>query len=133
MPFGPGSINPTVVATRKGLAPMKSLLRQWLILPILAVLGWLGQGPTRAEAQYFGLSYNSPGLSIGINQPAYGGYYPVAPVVVPRPVVVAPPVVYGPRPYYPAPYGYRGGYGGYYGGHHGGYPGPYGPPRRPYY
>lgn len=105
---------------------MKMIAWKWLSLAIVLVGGLSGLGTSRAEAQFFGFSYNSPGLSIGVNQPAYyGGYYPVAPVVVPRPVVVAPPVVYGPRPYYGA-YGYR---GGYYGPHHGGYPGGYGPRR----
>ena len=97
---------------------MKTLALRW-IGPLVVLFGSLGGfGSKSAQAQFFGFSYNSPGLSIGVNQPAYGGYYPVAPVVVPRPIVVAPPVVYGPRPFYPVGgYGYRGGY----------YPGPHGP------
>ncbi len=112
---------------------MKTFASRWLGLGIVLLSGALGFGASRAEAQFFGLSYNSPGLSIGVNQPAYygGGYYPgVAPVVVPRPIIVPPPVVYGPRPYYGGAYGYRGGYGhpgGYYGGPRGGYG--YGPRR----
>ena len=85
----------------------------------------------KAEAQGFGFSYNSPGLSIGVNQPAYyGGYYP-APVIVPRPVVIPQPLIIPGRPYYGGAYGYRGGYGG----PHGGYYGPrggYGYGHRPY-
>ena len=109
---------------------MKISWRRWLGLAIVLVGGLTGLGGSRAEAQFFGFSYNSPGLAIGVNQPAYyGGVYPVAPVVVPRPVVVAPgPGYYGPRGYYGGyGYGYRGGYG-YPGPHHpGGYYG-----RRPY-
>ena len=125
---------------------MKINARKWFGLAVLVGFG-LGASGSRAEAQFFGFSYNSPGLSIGVNQPAYygGGYYP-------PPVVVAPPVIVAPQPYYPGTYGPRGGYyggyrGGSYGGHHGGYPGGhhgypgghhgysgggYGP-RRPYY
>ena len=118
---------------------MRISTRKWLGLAFVVAAGLVGVGTSPAEAQFFGFSYNSPGLSIGVNQPAYyGGYYPVAPVapvIVPRPVVVAPPAYYGPRPYYGG-YGYR---GGYYGGHHGGYYGGHGPggpggygPHRPY-
>ena len=109
---------------------MKLFAPKRLGLAVLLIVGCAGLGTSNAEAQGFGLSYNSPGLSIGINQPAYygggfaGGYYPAAPVIVPRPVVVAPPVVYGPRPFYAGGYyGPRGPYphpGGYYGGPHGG-------------
>ncbi len=107
---------------RKGVATMKTFAFRWIGLMVV-LAGSLVGGASAAQAQGFGLSYNSPGFSLGINQPAYyGGYYPVAPVVVPRPVVVA-PGYYGPRPFYPGyGYGYRGPYhGGYgYGGH--GYP-----------
>lgn len=116
---------------------MKTRMFSWFG-PAAVLLAGLGAPAPEAAAQGFGFSYNSPGLSIGVNQPAYyGGYYP-APVVVPRPVVVAPPpvvvapppVVVAPRPYYGG-YGYRGPYGhgpyGYYGG-----PRPYGYPHRPY-
>ena len=90
---------------------------KWLGLAIL-VAGFSSLPASRAEAQ-FGFAVNTPGLSVGVGQGFYGGYYP-APVVVPRPVVMAPPVVYGPRPYYGG-YGYYGRPGGYYGGPRGPY------------
>jgi hypothetical protein len=88
-------------------------------LTLLAgVLGVAGAvvGSTPARAQGFAFGFSTPGLSVGVGSPVYGGYYgalPVAPypyvvpapVVVPRPVVVAPPI-YGPRPYYRYGYGY---------------------------
>ena len=113
-----------MVSDRKGVATMKTLALRW-IGPAVVLFGSLsGLGGSKAQAQFFGFSYNSPGLSIGVNQPYYGGYYR-PPVVLPPPVVVAPPVVYGARPFYPGAYGYR---GGYYGGPRG----PYGYGRRPY-
>lgn len=111
---------------------MKTFAFTW-IAPAVVLCGVLaGPATPTAQAQFFGFSYNRPGLSIGVNQPAYvGGYYP-APVVVPQPVVVAPAPVYvapRPYPYYGGgPYGYRGPYGhrgGYYGGYRGGYGRPY--------
>lgn len=114
--------------TEKGRSTMRSMTRKWLALTFVLVGGLSGLGTSSAEAQFFGFSYNSPGLSIGVNQPAYyGGVYPVAPVVVPRPVVVAPPLIYGGRPYYGGAYGYRGGYYGPRGPYRGGYG-----PHRPY-
>jgi len=117
---------------------MKTFASQWLGLAVVLAAGLSGWETSRADAQSFGFSYNSPGLSLGINQapPYYGGYYPVAPVYVPRPVYVAPPV-YAPRPYYyqggygyPGAYGPRGGYGypgvsGYRGEYRAGYRGGY--------
>ena len=94
----------------------KKFAQRWLFLAVVLV-GFGGLGASSAPAQGFGFSYNSPGFSLGLGQNAYygGGYYPVAPVVVPRPIVVAPPIAYGARPYY-------GGYGyGYRGPYHGGY------------
>ncbi len=106
---------------------MKTFGFRWVGLAVVLV-GSLVGGTSVAQAQGFGFSYNSPGFSLGINQPAYyGGYYPVAPVVVPRPIVVA-PGYYGPRPFYPS-YGYGYGYG-YRGPHH--YGGGYGYPHHHY-
>ena len=89
------------------------------LLGIAVILVGINAGASIAQAQGFGLSYNSPGFSLGLGQGAYygGGIYPVAPVIVPRPVVVAPPIIYGGRPYYG---GYGPGYG-YRGPYHGGY------------
>ena len=123
-------------------------------LAIVLAGGLGGLGTSSAQAQGFGLSINSPGLSVGVgNYPYYGGgYYGAGPVVVPQPVVVAPPpVIYAPQPYYRGGYGpgpgygrgpgaYGGGYGrgpgvhgggyGYRGPHPGGGYGPGGPYRR---
>ena len=118
---------------------MRTPMFSWIAPAVVLAVTLGGVAAPQAEAQFFGFSYNSPGLSVGVNQPAYyGGYYP-APVVVPRPVVVAQPVIVPARPYYGGAYGYRGGYGpphgGYYGPPHGGYYGPrggYGYPHRPY-
>jgi hypothetical protein len=93
-----------------------------MMLAGVTAVGVLGWGATPANAQAFGLGYNSPGLSFGLGTGGYGyyggGYYGGYPYVAPGPVVVPPPVVAAPvvvprpvivgRPYYG--YGYRRGW-----------------------